>query len=283
MRSSLEIVVVASGNLRSVYRTDQLIEAPNWTRDGAALIFNGGGLIYRLPLAGPAEPERIDTGFAVRCNNDHGLSPDGTQLVISDGTQPGGSRLYVLPASGGTPRELTPLAPSYWHGWSPDGLTLAYCAKRDGQFGIFTIPAAGGAELRLTLTDGLDDGPDYSPDGQWIYFNSDRSGRMQLWRMHADGSALEQVTHDERNNWFPHPSPDGRWIVFLSYAPDVKGHPPDKEVQLRLMPAAGGEPTVLVELFGGQGTINVPSWSPDSSEVAFVRYQSVPPPAAPSS
>ncbi|HEX2851605.1 MAG TPA: biopolymer transporter TolR [Opitutaceae bacterium] len=273
VRSSLETIVIASQDRRSVYHTNELIEAPNWTRDGTALYFNGGGRIYRLPLAGVAQPERIDTGFAVKCNNDHGLSPDGTQLVISDQTKDNRSRIYVLPATGGTPREVTPAAPSYWHGWSPDGQTLAYCAQRDGKYGIFTVPVAGGGERRLTITDGLDDGPDYSPDGKWIYFNSDRSGRMQIWRMHADGTAMEQVTKDEFNNWFPHPSPNGRWIAFLSYAPDVKGHPADKDVTLRLMPAAGGEATVLVKLFGGQGTINVPSWSPDSRQLAYVRYQ----------
>lgn len=273
VRSSLETVVIASQDRRSVYHSNERIEAPNWSRDGKALYFNGGGRIYRLPLAGPAEPEPIDAGFAVKCNNDHGLSPDGTQLAISDGTQPGGSRIYLLPAAGGTPRQITPLAPSYWHGWSPDGQTLAYCARRDGKFGIFTIPAAGGEEKRLTTTDGLDDGPDYSPDGKWIYFNSDRSGRMQIWRMHPDGTAVEQVTNDDRNNWFPHPSPNGRWLVFLSFAADVKGHPADKDVMLRLMPVAGGEPVELVKLFGGQGTLNVPSWSPDSSRLAYVRYQ----------
>ena len=273
VRSSLEYIAVASGDRRSVYHTNELIEAPNWTPDGSALIYNGGGLIYRLPLAPGAKPLLIDTGFAQRCNNDHGLSPDGTTLIISDQTKDGKSRIYTLPLAGGTPQEITPLAPSYWHGISPDGQTLAYCAQRDGKYGIFTIPTAGGAERRLTTTDGLDDGPDYSPDGKWIYLNSDRSGRMQIWRMHPDGTALEQVTKDDYNNWFAHPSPDGKWLVFLSYAPDVKGHPPDKDVMLRLMPAAGGEIRVMANLFGGQGTINVPSWSPDSTKIAYVRYQ----------
>lgn len=277
VRSSLETIAIASTDRRSVYHTSELIEAPNWTPKGDALFFNGGGRIYRLALGGEAKPQPVNTGFAVTCNNDHGLSPDGTQLVISDQTKDGQSRIYVLPSAGGTPKEITPLAPSYWHGWSPDGSTLAYCAQRDGKFGIFTIPAAGGDEKRLTLTDGLDDGPDYTPDGEWIYFNSDRSGRMQIWRMHPDSSNLEQVTFDEFNNWFPHPSPNGKWIAFLSYAPDVKGHPPDRDVMLRLMPIGGGEIKVLAKLFGGQGTINVPSWSPDSMHLAYVRYQPIAP------
>src|SRR5262249_18345684 len=151
-----------------------------------------------------------------------------------------------------------------------------YCAERNGEFDIYTIPAGGGPETRLTTTPGLDDGPDYSPDGQWIYFNSDRSGQVQIWRMRADGTQPEQVTHDDFNNWFPHPSPDGKWLVFLSYAKDVKGHPENKDVTLRVMPLAGGSVAVLAKLFGGQGTLNVPSWSPDSRRVAFVSYQLIP-------
>jgi TolB protein len=174
------------------------------------------------------------------------------------------------------PKLITETGASYWHGWSPDGRTLAYCAERNGGFDIYTIPADGGAETRLTTADGLDDGPDYSPDGRWIYFNSDRSSRMQIWRMRTDGHRQEQVTEDDLNNWFPHPSPDGKWLVFLSYERDVQGHPENKDVSLRIMPLGGGKIEVLARLFGGQGTINVPSWSPDSRRVAFVSYQFVP-------
>jgi TolB protein len=277
VRSSLEFVYAGSADRRSLHYTNDLIEAPNWTPDGSALIYNGGGRIHRLPLAGAAKPGLIDTGFAVKCNNDHGLTPDGKTLIISNSSHKDGqSRIYTVPVTGGTPKEITPLAPSYWHGISPDGRTLAYCAQRDGKYGIFTIPIEGGEEKRLTITDGLDDGPEYSPDGKWIYFNSDRSGRMQIWRMQPDGSGPEQVTDDEYNNWFAHPSPDGKSLVMVTFAADVKGHPRDKDVMLRLMPVGGGEMRVLVKLFGGQGTINVPSWSPDSTRIAYVRYQPVP-------
>jgi len=274
VESTLETVAIASRDRRVIYHTTDRIEAPNWTSDGKTLIFNRNGRIYRLPITG-GQPEAIDTGSAVRCNNDHGISPDGTQLVISDQTQDRRSRIYILPIAGGTPRLVTPLAPSYWHGWSPDGKTLAYCAERNGEFDIYIIPAAGGDEKRLTTAPGLDDGPEYSPDGQFIYFNSERTGTMQIWRMKPDGSGQETVTSDEYNNWFAHPSPDGKWIVFLSYNKDVKGHPENQDVMLRLMPAGGGEIQVLAKLFGGQGTINVPSWSPDSKSVAFVSYQRV--------
>ena len=274
--STLETVPLASKDRRVVWTTTDLIEAPNWTRDGASLIFNSKGRLHRLAVAG-GEPQSMDTGFAIRCNNDHGISPDGATLVISDQSQADRkSRIYTLPITGGTPKLITEAAPSYWHGWSPDGKTLAYCAERGGEFDIYTIPAGGGAETRLTTAKGLDDGPEYTADGQWIYFNSDRTGQMHVWRMRADGSAPEQVTNDEFNNWFPHPSPDGKWLVFLTYGKDVKGHPENKDVTLRLMPLAGGKIEVLAKLFGGQGTINVPSWSPDSRRVAFVSYQGIP-------
>jgi TolB protein len=272
--STLETVVIASKDRRAIFVTTNHIEAPNWSKDNF-LYYNSRGRIYKIPAAGGA-PEMIDTGIAVRCNNDHGISPDGTQLVISDQTEERHSLIYTLPITGGTPRRVTKLGPSYWHGWSPDGKTLVYCAERNKEFDVYSISVNGGDEKQLTTAKGLDDGPEYSPDGKYIYFNSDRTGTMQIWRMLADGSQQEQVTSDEYNNWFAHPSPDGRWIVLLSYEKDVKGHPENKDVTLRLMPAAGGKPEVLAKLFGGQGTINVPSWSPDSRRVAFVSYQFVP-------
>ena len=274
--STLETVPIASKDRRVVWTTTNLIEAPNWSRDSKSLLFNSRGHLHRIAVAG-GEPQSIDSGFAIRCNNDHGISPDGTTLVISDQSQGDHkSRIYTLPISGGTPKLITQTAPSYWHGWSPDGSTLAYCAERNGEFDVYTTPVGGGAETRLTTAKGLDDGPDYTADGQWIYFNSDRTGMMQVWRMRADGSAQEQVTNDEFNNWFPHPSPDGKWLVFLSYEKDVKGHPENKDVTLRVMPLAGGKIEVLAKLFGGQGTLNVASWSPDSRRVAFVSYQFIP-------
>ena len=272
LHCALETINVASTDRRALYHTTNLIEAPNWTRDGRALLFNSRGQIFRLPVAG-GTPASVDTGGETRCNNDHGLSPDGTRLAISDQSRPGGSRIYVLPATGGTPRLITESAPSYWHGWSPDGATLAYCAERAGEFDIYTIPAEGGVERRLTTAKGLDDGPDYTADGQWIYFNSDRTGAMQIWRMKPDGKNQEAVTNDEFNNWFPHPSPDGKWLVFLTYEKAVAGHPANQPVRLRLMPLGGGPIRDLTRLFGGQGTINVPSWSPDSKQIAFVSYE----------
>ncbi|MFB3923099.1 MAG: TolB family protein [Terriglobia bacterium] len=271
VESNLEIISVGGKGRHVVYSARERFEAPNWSRDGKYLLFNKQGRLYTIPVSG-GEPKLLDTGSATRCNNDHGFSPDGKWLAISNSPKED-SLIYVLPATGGEPRLITPNGPSYWHGWSPDGKTLAYCASRNGKFDVYTISAEGGEERRLTDAEGLDDGPDYSPDGKYIYFNSERTGLMQIWRMKPDGSAQEQVTNDGYADWFAHPSPDGKWIVFLSFDKSVKGHPPNKDVMLRLMPAAGGKPRVLAKLFGGQGTINVPSWSPDSKRLAFVSYR----------
>lgn len=274
--STLETVAIKTAERQVVYITPEHFEAPNWSRDGSFFIFNQDGHILRMPVAG-GKPGIIDTGFANRCNNDHGISPDATLLAVSDQSQEGhDSLVYVVPIGGGTPRRITKNSPSYWHGWSPDGKTLAFVGQRNDEFDIYTIPVEGGEETRLTTAKGHDDGPEYSPDGTFIYFNSERTGTMQIWRMRADGSRQEQVTFDEFNNWFPHISPDGKWMVFLSYEKGVTGHPPNKDVSLRLMSLDDKKITVLAELFGGQGTINVPSWSPDSKQLAFVSYQLIP-------
>jgi len=273
--TSLETVCIATGERKLVFRERNSFEAPNWSRDGKQFYINRQGDICTLPVEG-GEPTRLDTGGVSGCNNDHGLSFDGKWLAISAAGGSPGSKIYVLPAGGGTPRLVTPLTPSYWHGWSPDGKTLAYCAERKGNYDVYTIPSAGGEETRLTTAEGLDDGPEYTPDGTKIYFQSERTGAMQIWRMDPDGTRQEQVTTDPNYaDWFPHPSPDGKWIVFLSFDKSVHGHPPNKDVVLRLMPLAGGKPKVIATLFGGQGTINVPSWSPDSKHVALVSYRYV--------
>ena len=274
IQSTLETISIESFDRKVVYLTDNHIEAPNWSRDGKTLIYNSGGLLYQIPVEG-GTPQLIPTGFARRINNDHGISPDGTRLAISDGTETGRSMIYTLPIEGGEPKKITPLSPSYWHGWSPDGQTLTYCAERNGNYDVYTIPVGGGREKRLTTAEGLDDGPEYSPDGKYIYFNSVRTGTMQIWRMKPDGSDQEQITTDEYNDWFAHPSPDGKWIVYVTFGTDVPAgsHPPNKDVMLRIMNLETREVRVMARLFGGQGTINVPSWSPDSQQVAFVSYR----------
>lgn len=285
IRSSLQTVEIASGRIETVYTEDRHFEAPNWSHDGSFFVVNSQGRLYRLAAGGNQRLEEIPTGFATRVNNDHGISPDGRFLALSHSaaeliTNPAqdwlASSIYVLPIDGGAaPVKITTLAPSFWHGWSPDGNTLAYVGRRDGEFDIYTIPLTGGAERRLTTCRGLDDGPDYSPDGAAIYYNSFCSGKMEIWRMRPDGSQAQQLTHDAYSNWFPHPSPDGRWVVYLAYLEDQgENHPFGKQVKLCLMDLQNGSVRDLTPpFFGGQGTINVPSWSPDSRRVAFVSYE----------
>jgi TolB protein len=274
--SILETVDVFTGNRTALQEFDYVIEAPNWTRDGRYLIYNSQGRMYSYELAN-GESKEINTDFAIDCNNDHVLSPDNTQLAVSHFTnEDAKSRIYVLPISGGSPTLVTEKGPSYLHGWSPDGARLAYCAERGGQYDIYTISVKGGAETQLTDLPGLDDGPEYSPNGKHIWFNSTRTGLMQIWRMEVDGPNPTHMVKEDANCWFPHVSPDGEWVVYIAYGQnDISpgDHPANKNVELRLIPASGGESKSIAKLFGGQGTINVNSWSPDNRTVAFVSYK----------
>jgi Periplasmic component of the Tol biopolymer transport system len=262
-----------------VYTTRGHFEAPNWTKDGKYLIFDQDGKIMKVPATG-GTPEAINIGAATRCNGSHGLSPDGKWLAIScsmpDKPE---SRVYIVPADGGTPRIVTENPNSYFHNWSPDGKRIIFTRPSHGSGNIYAIPVEGGEEKALTTGSGISDDPDCSPDGRYIYFNSDRAGGMQIWRMRPDGSDPQQMTFDKRMNWTPHISPDGKSMVYLSYEAGVAGHPVNKDIELRILPLndpSDKKVRVLVNLVGGSGTINVPSWAPDSQHLAFVSYQMLP-------
>jgi len=275
--SFLKTVDITTGQIQTVYSADRRFEAPNWSRDGRYFLINREGRLYRLPVGGSQLAELHVDLATPRINNDHGISPDGRALVIShEPTKTGSRRASIrFPSAAARPNRSPRRRRVFWHGWSPDGKTLAFVGRRDGEFDIYTIPVTGGDERRITTCTGLDDGPDYSPDGAFIYYNSFCSGKMEIWRMRPDGTESEQLTHDAYSNWFPHPSPDGRWIVYLSFLEDQgQDHPFGRQVKLRLMDLRDRSVRDLTPaFFGGQGTINVPSWSPDSRRVAFVSYE----------
>ena len=283
IHSYLEIYDLATRTHKVVKEFPFLVEAPNWTPDGKWLVVNKDGKLWKMAPDGSTELIEIQSGDITQCNNDHVVTADGKWIGLSsnDPSNKGGynSYVYLMPFEGGQPRRITAEGPSYLHGISPDGKMAAYCAFRGPkqEQDVWVIPIKGGKEVRLTDAPGLDDGPEYSPDGKYIWFNSVRTGRMQVWRMKANGKKQTQMTFDgDMNSWFPHVSPDGKNVVYIAYhAEDVEpgSHPANYNVQLRMIPAVGGEPEVLTDLFGGQGSLNVNSWSPDSCRFAFMSYQ----------
>jgi len=274
--SSLYIYDMITKESSLLTRENRHFEAPNWATNGTYLLINSNGKIEKYSLEGERQGI-IDTGTLEKCNNDHGISFDGRTLFFSSGKNEideHNSFIYKVPLNGGEPKLLTPLNPSYWHGVSPDGKYIVYCAERNGNYDVYKMNADGGEEIRLTTAAGLDDGPEYSPDGQYIYFNSYRSGKMQIWRMHPDGSHQEQMTFDAYSNWFAHIAPHNKNAVLISYVKDqAQQHPFGKKVKLRLLDLTTKKVEDLTPAFyGGQGTINVPSWNPEGTKFAYVLY-----------
>jgi Tol biopolymer transport system component len=272
MTSRLLIWDMALGQARQVLQTDLLIEAPNWSPDGKYLLVNGEGRLFRVPLH-DLQLQKVDTGAATQCNNDHGISPDGLTYILSSHHGGQGSEIYLVPATGGAPVRFSTDHPSWWHGISPDGQTLAFVAARGDRtvIDVYT-QRLDGPEKRLTMGEGHCDGPDYSADGSLIYYNCDRDGHAQIWVMKADGSDQRKLFSDDLVNWFPHPSPDGKHILYLAYPSGTLGHPRDLPVALWLMNPDGSNRRRLIDFVGGQGSINVPCWSPDGAAFAFMRY-----------
>ncbi|RDC65840.1 TolB family protein [Adhaeribacter pallidiroseus] len=277
MGCRLETMTVLDGKRKVIRESTGRFEAPNWMPDGKKLLFNEGGSLHTIPVTG-GTPEKLNTGTVSRNNNDHGISFNKKLLAISssrEGSTGGGSAVYVLPLSGGTPKLVTEQTPSYWHGWAPNSKEVTIVGQRNGSkiYNLYRADINTGKEVPLTQnTSGHVDGPEYSPDGKYIYYNANPTGTMQVWRMKPDGSGKEQITFDENHNWFPHISPDGKWIAYISFPTDIdpNAHPSYQRVTLRLMPTSGGTSKVIAYLYGGQGTINVNSWSPDSKSISFV-------------
>lgn len=279
VKSRLEILEISdhgeAGKRQTILEVPWRIDAPFWSPNGQWIFFSSRGSIFKISPQG-GSPCRIDTHFASRCNNDNVISADGKFLGISDGSQNNSSQIYIVPFEGGVPRLVTKNYPSYLHGWSPDRKWMTYTAMRNGGDGeIYVISSQGGDEIRLTNSPGLDDGSEYSPNGKRIYFCSTRSGLMQIWQMNSDGSEQIRLSDSPMNLWFPHIAPNGKWITSVAYSSDIDpgAHPANKNVELQIMPAEGGKSRTLVKLFGGQGTFNINSWSPDSRKIAFISYE----------
>ena len=281
LHSTLETVLVASTDRRVRYTAATPIEDPNWTPDGAALVFSQGSTLQHFVLDNGIHPidstiprstssTPVPTAPEIKLNGDHGISPDGSLLAIGNADPDGQARIYVVPTAGGTPRRVTANGPAYFHGWSPDGKTIAFTGQHGDNFDAYTIPVAGGPEKLLAVKA---DVTEYSPDGRWIYFQSDRTGHMQLWRMHSDASAPEQLLTENSVDWFPHISPDGKMLAFLAYKPGTQGHPANEDVEIRVLSLSDRKVRTLAKLLGGRGSMNVPSWSPDSTMLAFVSYE----------
>ena len=280
--SRLEILDVFTAKRKVVYESPVRFEAPNWMPDGKKLLFNSKGSIWTIPVTGAETPTKLNTDFVNRNNNDHVISFDGKMLGLSSSRQGmfgGGSTVYVVPITGGTPKLITEKTPSYLHGWAANNKEVYYVGRRDtsrnSPYHVYKANIETGVETQLTnFKFGHVDGPEGSPDGQWVYYNGSQTGTMQLYRMKTDGSNVEQLTYDNYNNWFPHMSPDGKWIAYISFLDDIDPtmHPGCQKVSLKLMPINGGFPKTIAYLYGGQGTINTPSWSPDSKQISFVSY-----------
>ena len=270
MRSSLEVYELATGASRVVLQSAVLIEAPNWGAEG--FLVNADGRLYHVPFDAPSLVP-VDTGDLIRCNNDHAFTRDGAEILF--GCHRGhGAELFAMPVAGGQPRLMSPEPPTWLHGEAPDGSGMVYCAARGdkSRIDVYTKTWAG-TERRLTMGEGMCDGPDYSADGAAIYYNCDRSGHAQIWVMSADGGDQRQLFADDHVNWFPHPSPDGAHVLYLAYPPGTLGHPRDLPVTLCLMKPDATDRQRVLEFTGGQGSINVPNWSPDGQSFAYIRYQ----------
>lgn len=286
LRSKLSIFDLATKSVEVIYEADGITEAPNWSKDGRFLLVNSNGQLFRIWLDAPEIPEHIDLGpGGFNCNNDHDFSPDGSLIAFSAGTDEDyRSQVFVANADGTAARRVSPESTSYFHGWSSDGKSLAYVAGRRGRdFELYSVSVDGGEETQLTSAGGYDDGPDYSPDGQWIYFNSNRSGAFHLYRMPTSGGGtndtlVEQVTNDAPEDWFPHISPDGTRMVSVAFPAGTEGHNDRMPgMALRLAATPGESPEAadirtILTFDGGQGSLNVNSWSPDSSKFAFVQF-----------
>ncbi|MDJ1113120.1 TolB family protein [Microbacterium dauci] len=277
-RCRVHVYDLATGDDRIVFEhANVLLEAPNWAAEG--LLLNGGGLLWSLdPDAADATLIQVELPGVPTLNNDHVLVPGTDDILLSanDG------QIYRAPRAGGTAVRITDPDDPHWHflhGVRPDAGRIAYTALElaDGRAvqGGIRVANIDGSDDRAITPGQVADGSEWSPDGEWVYLNTEvfSPGHAQIARMREDGSELEQLTFDERVNWFPHLAPGGEATVYLSYPPGTQGHPADLTVELRVVRGDDwAHPQTVATLPGGQGTINVHSWSPEGARFAYVDY-----------
>ncbi|MBT1621472.1 biopolymer transporter Tol [Curtobacterium flaccumfaciens pv. oortii] len=290
--SRVHVYDLESRTSRLVFESSSLlVEAPNVLHDGTILL-NGGGDLWLLEHGGPVLDETalvpVPMPGVPEINNDHVLDPSGNSVVVSgrDGD------LYRVPVpAGGAAATLTDVTTAlpvvrkfYLHGIAPDGDTLAAIVGERTEAGVWTtdvalVDPATGEPTFLTRDEHPDDGVSFA--GEMLVWNSERftPGTAQLVALWPGATDPVRITNDDRVNWFPQVSPDGEHLLYLSYEPGVQGHPADHRVELRLLPGVlvrGARmmpvPETLVVLDGGQGTVNVPPWSPDSRWFAYCDY-----------
>ncbi len=262
-----------------LFDTDELhIEAPNWSLDGTSLYVNGNGRLWALDVTAP-ESDRFEIEYdgLPSINNDHVLDPDGPIFLSAmDG------HIYRAALSGGAVKRVT-TNDGRWHflhGVSPDGQRLAYVEISDfGQPGNLVVAPVSGGPLSHVTRAAAFGRPRVVTGRLWIYFNTeaftDQPGHAQLARIADSGGRTERLLRSETVDWFPHLSPDGAYASYISFPAGTLGHPADLDVEVTVVSTDDWTtPICRYQLFGGQGTLNVNSWSPDSTKFAFIAYPS---------
>jgi len=301
---------------------------PQWSPDGKLIAFlssrEGASQVYVMPAQG-GNAKKI-TSLSTGAENEK-WSPDGKWIAFTSNVFPGcpddacnharddaaekgkvkariydhllyrhwvhwsegkRSHLFVVAASGGTPRDVTPSAdydvPPDERGdandfaFSPDSKELCFTAVTDRPEAIstngdlFLVSLSGGEPKRITTNPGFDGHPAYSSDGRFIAYHSQKTPEYESdhWRLmlydRASGAHTEIAESFDRNIdeivW----SPDSRKIFFTAVD---EAEQPVYEVTA----AAGGTPR---EIFKGSFNDSI-SLSADGSTLAFLRSSLVAP------
>ncbi len=183
------------------------------------------------------------------------ISSDGAWMAF-DSDRAGNQDIWKMPLAGGEAEQLTrDPADDFNPSWSPDGREISFHTWRGGNRDAYLISGDGSNERLLLGGPAHEFGGRWSPDGKTLAVASGRSGRGELYLVSRDGGTPRQLTRD-RGSLRPFWSADGRWIA---YAGETGG--------IRIVPAAGGQPTVVYPRGHELG-----GWSPDGREL-YARMQ----------